>query len=173
MDYQEILDRFKEVHVLDLFGTKKEVKELPLILKDNETIMYATSGMMDNNTWLIVCTDQRVLFLDKGMIFGLKQTEIPMEKVNSIAYKTGLMFGQIQIYHGSAQMKIESISKKTVKPMVDAINREIEKLKQPDKQEAATTLSPADEILKYKHLLDADAITQEEFDAKKKQLLGL
>jgi len=34
-------------------------------------------------------------------------------------------------------------------------------------------ISPADEILKYKNLLDANIITQEEFDAKKKQLLGL
>lgn len=33
--------------------------------------------------------------------------------------------------------------------------------------------SPADEIKKYKELLDAGVITQEEFDAKKKQLLGL
>ena len=33
--------------------------------------------------------------------------------------------------------------------------------------------SNADEILKFKNLLDAGAITQEEFDAKKKQLLGL
>ena len=35
------------------------------------------------------------------------------------------------------------------------------------------TLSPADELLKWKQLLDSGAITQEEFDAKKKQLLGL
>ena len=33
--------------------------------------------------------------------------------------------------------------------------------------------SNADELKKYKDLLDADIITQEEFDAKKKQLLGL
>jgi predicted Zn-dependent peptidase len=31
----------------------------------------------------------------------------------------------------------------------------------------------ADQIVKYKELLDKDIITQEEFDAKKKQLLGL
>ena len=33
--------------------------------------------------------------------------------------------------------------------------------------------SNADELKKYKELLDMDAITQEEFDTKKKQLLGL
>lgn len=43
-------------------------------------------------------------------------------------------------------------------------------------QEAApadTAQSPADEIMKFKQLLDAGVIMQEEFDAKKKQLLGL
>ena len=35
------------------------------------------------------------------------------------------------------------------------------------------SLSGADEILKYKKLLDEGILTQEEFDAKKKQLLGL
>ena len=36
-----------------------------------------------------------------------------------------------------------------------------------------TSMSAADEILKYKQLLDLGALTQEEFDAKKKQLLAL
>lgn len=35
------------------------------------------------------------------------------------------------------------------------------------------TISSADELLKFKQLLDMGAITQEEFDTKKKQLLGL
>lgn len=38
---------------------------------------------------------------------------------------------------------------------------------------AKPTASAADELAKYKQLLDTGIITQEEFDAKKKQLLGL
>ena len=40
-----------------------------------------------------------------------------------------------------------------------------------EKKEKKTT--EADDIVKYKDLLDKGIITQEEFDAKKKQLLGL
>lgn len=40
-------------------------------------------------------------------------------------------------------------------------------------QQAAPVQSTADELKKYKELLDADIITQEEFDDKKRQLLGL
>ena len=46
---------------------------------------------------------------------------------------------------------------------------EIEKLKTQDN----SVTSPVEEIKKYKELLDSGIITQEEFEAKKKQLLGL
>ena len=41
------------------------------------------------------------------------------------------------------------------------------------RQPAAPTQSTADEILKFKELMDMGIITAEEFEAKKKQLLGL
>lgn len=40
-------------------------------------------------------------------------------------------------------------------------------------KQSTQQMSVADEILKFKNLLDIGAITQEEFDAKKKELLGL
>ncbi|MBE6660954.1 MAG: SHOCT domain-containing protein [Ruminococcaceae bacterium] len=43
----------------------------------------------------------------------------------------------------------------------------------PAQQTTAQQSSPADELKKYKDLLDSGAITQEEYDAKKKELLGL
>ena len=39
--------------------------------------------------------------------------------------------------------------------------------------QGASAISSADELKKFKELLDMGVITQEEFDAKKKQLLGL
>lgn len=45
-------------------------------------------------------------------------------------------------------------------------------VEKPNKNMTAT-ISAADEIKKFKELLDCGIITQEEFDAKKKQLLGL
>ena len=40
-------------------------------------------------------------------------------------------------------------------------------------QEPAASIIPADELKKLKELLDSGILTQEEFEAKKKQLLGL
>ncbi|MTW85587.1 hypothetical protein F3157_07910 [Virgibacillus dakarensis] len=175
MNHQDVLDRFKEINVTDLFGTKKEVKELPNVIRENETIMYATSGFMENNTWLITCTDKRVLFLDKGMIYGLKQVEIPIEKINSVSHKKGLMFGTVIIHHGSDHMEINQINKATLNPLVEAINNEIEnqKNKKDDKpyRSKEFSFSVADEIIKFKKLFDEGVITEGEFQAKKKELL--
>ncbi|MGX5475990.1 DUF4429 domain-containing protein [Bacillus toyonensis] len=41
------------------------------------------------------------------------------------------------------------------------------------KPQVAAAISGADEILKYKELLDQGVITEEEFKSKKKQLLGI
>ena len=54
------------------------------------------------------------------------------------------------------------------------IRKAFDKYKNNDVVEVTgATSSSADEILKYKNLLEQGIITQEEFDAKKKQLLGL
>ena len=50
---------------------------------------------------------------------------------------------------------------------------EFEQLNNDGGTQNATTVSAADELKKFKELLDMGVISQEEFDAKKKQLLGL
>ena len=50
---------------------------------------------------------------------------------------------------------------------------EFKKITTASTQASAPTVSNADELKKFKELLDSGIITQEEFDAKKKQLLGL
>lgn len=173
MNHNDVLNRFKEVNVSDTFGTKKEIKELPKVLSSDEEIMYATSGFVDGNTWLITCTNKRILFLDKGMIYGLKQVEIPIEKINSISHKTGLIFGKLIVHHGSSEMVITNINKNTLSPMINALNAEIDKKREQTNNNQSSPSSVADEILKFKQLLDQGIISEEEFQAKKKNLLGL
>lgn len=172
----KIYKRFNEIGVYDLFGTKKEVKELPMLLKEHEIIMYVTSGMYAGNTYLIVCTDLRLLFLDKGMIYGLKFHEFPFEKINSVSYKKGILLGEILIHHGSSSITINNIEKNSVAVMAETIQEQISlrsNYSNTNETTVTSNFSAADELLKYKELLDAGVLTQEEFDSKKKQLLNL
>ncbi|MCD1016419.1 PH domain-containing protein, partial [Staphylococcus aureus] len=133
------------------------------------------SGLYNNNTYLIVCTDLRLLFLDKGMIYGLKFHEFPFEKINSVSYKKGLLFGEIIIHPGSSSIAIGSISKNTVSRMAETIQEQIsirESSMKPSNSEKMS-FSVADELIKYKELLDVGVISQEEFDKKKQQLLDI
>ena len=57
------------------------------------------------------------------------------------------------------------------KDLVDITDEDIARINA--QQNGAGAISSADELKKFKELLDSGIITQEEFDAKKKQLLGL
>ena len=96
-----------------ILGTKKEVKELTNIINDDEIITYATSGVYDGHTWLVVSTNKRIIFLDKGMLFGVNQIEIPLSKVNAVKYKKGLFIGEIEIWDGASMFRVKSVLKKT------------------------------------------------------------
>ncbi|WP_455036810.1 PH domain-containing protein [Leptotrichia massiliensis] len=150
-----------------IWGTKKEVKELPNIISDDEIITYATSGVYDGHTWLVISTNKRIIFLDKGMFFGVNQIEIPLSKVNSIKYRKRFFLGEIEIWDGASMIKVTNILKKTLVPFVNAVNDSIEEFENFKKNQT----SVADELIKFKKLLDDGVISRGEFDKKKKELL--
>lgn len=183
----------KEIESLgevDLFGTSKEVSHLPEILQDDENIKYLTSGMMDGTTWLIVCTQKRIILVDYGMFFGVKQSEMALENVNSVSYQTGLIFGSIEIWHGGARMLIENCEKKTVKPFCDAVNAAIKKLKSPSQeqnqnprvqtknqnavqnQKTSSTEDFISQLERLAALKEKGILTDEEFAEQKARILG-
>lgn len=63
--------------------------------------------------------------------------------------------------------------KKQAQLIVSELQLIIDQNKKTESLSSAQPVSAADEILKFKQLLDSGIITQEEFEAKKKQLLGL
>ena len=53
-DLAPYIEQLKKAGVSDTFGTKKEVKQLPQVMRENEIISFATSGFVDGDTVLIV-----------------------------------------------------------------------------------------------------------------------
>ncbi|WP_230204359.1 PH domain-containing protein [Olavius algarvensis spirochete endosymbiont] len=164
------------MRILINLGLDKEIKHLPEVLQDNEIICYLTSGLIEGNTWLIVCTNKRVIFLDKGLLYGLEQLEISLDKINSISQKRGLMLGEIAIWDGARRIRTKNVRKDTLKPFVDATNKAIEAMKNATINNVSTgrgTEDVAAQIEKLADLHNKNILTDEEFQAKKKQLLGL
>lgn len=158
----------------DQFFTKKELHHLPEILMDREQVLAFTSGMMDANTWLIVLTDHRVVFLDKGLIYGLKQVSINLDKINAVSGSTGLLFGEIRIQDGAGERLIKNVWKKTVVAFTNKVRDAMQAYR---KEPVVTTTQPtADDVVskleRLAALKERGMLTDAEFAAQKARLLA-
>lgn len=167
---EDVRNQIKQLGWADTFGTKKEIKSLPEILAANEPVLGLTSGIMNGNTWLITLTDRRIIFLDKGFLYGLRQLEVPLEKINTIEQKTGLFFGQVGIADGSSTMAIGNILKASVKPFVLALNQALESRRHRASSNP-TTSGIAAQISQLAALKEKGVLNQTEFEAAKTKVL--
>lgn len=173
---KQIKQQIRSLGAAGTFITKKEVAHLPKILTDDETVLALTSGLMDGNTWLAVVTQKRIVFLDKGMIYGLKQRETPIEKISSIEQATGMVFGSISIWDGASRMEIKNVMKRTVRPFVKAVNRARDALKSSEAQRQTTPQSSgvdvATQLERLAALRDQGILTEDEFKEEKRKVLS-
>jgi hypothetical protein len=154
------------------------VKQLPEILAEGEKILCLTSGFFGKSNGIILCTNKRVIFYSKTTFFGFtagaEQIETPLEKINSLQHSIGIFDGEIAIWDGSSKTRITAIDKKMVAPFVNAVNKAIADIK----GKTSGNETPAgDDVFAQIEKLDAlrqkGILTEEEFQAKKKMLLGL
>lgn len=124
-----------------------------------------------------------------GHIFCYNQADIAKNKSNArqatvssiggIAGALGGAYAASAVNTGNAQNSLNKIVDFNRCPQCNSTNlsvisdEEFEKMQAQKNTPQQTTVSAADELKKFKELLDMGAITQEEFDVKKKELLGL
>lgn len=113
-------------------------------------------------TCSITVTTKRVYSMAKFK----KRIDIPLDSVTSIGM-VGLLFKGISISSPSGNISFVFI--KNYKDIYDKLGNIIANRKTSE----STDSDQADDIRKYKKLLDDGIITQEEFEAKKKELLGM
>ena len=132
---------------------------------------FAIVGYIVNSCFAnvqLTISDKRVY----GSTFWGKRVDLPIDSVSAVGMG---IFKSISIATSSGSISFSGVLNR------DEMHESISKLliDRQGKQTTTTTIkqelpqSNADELKKYKDLLDSGVITQEEFDAKKKQLLGL
>ena len=110
------------------------------------------------------------------MLYGLKQKDTPLEKINSIEHKIGMFFGKITIRDAATEITIEQIQKTAVAPFLETVNTAIEVLKNSSNVAASAGnehLDVASQLGKLADLRDKGVLTEEEFQGQKKKLLSL
>ena len=139
-------------------------------IKDGSTVRaILASSVLPNAYNYAVLTDDDIGYLvTNGATF--RANRYPIETITSVnTSNVGMFTSNINFSVGGAEMielDIEAIMQET-DAFCELIRTRIKGAGSP------ASASTADEIMKFKQLLDAGVITQEEFDAKKKQLLGL
>jgi hypothetical protein len=127
---------------------------------------------MEGHTWLIALTDQRVLFLNKGLIYGLKQTSIDLDKINSITGETGLFFGKIKIEDSARQREIDNVWKRTVVLFTNRVREATEAKKHrgmPSQTNSDDVVSKLERLIVLK---EKGILSEEEFKAQKGKILA-
>jgi hypothetical protein len=180
--------------------SKKDVNEIRQIIDDNinknEKIIVILKG-----TWreYLICTEKQVYIIKKGFMtghtFGDGVFRMPYNNITNAEVDYHLLTGYFELSAGGLQNKrlsywsSDNNTDPAKQPNVITINtKELR-----DQFHKATEIilervamntnsgdsavqkstTAADEIKKYKELLDMGAITQAEYSAKKKALLGL
>lgn len=169
-----------------IFYTRKEIRYLPKILNEGEAVLALTSGFMNNKTWLAVCTNRRVLFLNRGMFFGLRQVQMNLDRIQKIDSDFGLAFGSIRMWDGASSMVINLVLRSAVAPFVRTTQDAIDRYKRLMVHELAaqvghssaagpTTPMPSgfiDELERLATLKSNGALSDAEYAAAKAKLLG-
>jgi hypothetical protein len=158
-----------------IFWTKKEIRALPEILDDDEHILALTSGMRDSSTWLIVCTNRRLIFLNRGMFFGLRQIQLPLDRIQSIDHSSVIAFGSISVWDGASSISIGMVWAPSIVPFVRATEEAMYALRKGTTKPAATasaSIDVASQLAKLAELKEKGHLTQAEFETQKKKLLS-
>ena len=130
-------------------------------------ILLCIIGAIISYIWLkdceLVVSDKRIY---GKAAFG-RSVNLPIDMIS--ATSTG-MFNSLSVSTSSGRITFYLLGN------IEELNSAITNLlfnRQETSKNIDSNISKTDELKKYKDLLDSGIITQEEFDAKKKQLLGL
>jgi hypothetical protein len=167
----EIKDQIKKLDLSTTFFVRREIKELPEILAEDEEIIYLVEGRdkVNKNNGVLLATDRRVIFIDKEFLYGLKVEGFPLNKINSIQYETSLMLGTIKIHTSGRIVEIDGVGKHYARKFCETVTSFMSR----PKQESISSSEPTvlDQLEQLGKLKENGVLTEEEFNEQKKKLL--
>lgn len=164
--YQEVLPQLFE----------KSFAEIEKILRPDEEVLCAFTGLFaerKNNSTLsfvgVALTNQRLLI--GGQIKGLLKVSYTaqsfnVENINEISQTWSLIGGDLIIDTLGDDISIAESSRDAVNKIIADFDATLHSIKANKSGVVVQQTSVADELKKFKDLLDAYILTQEEFDAK-------
>ena len=140
-----------------------------LISSEGEVMGVLCPFLFPTSTDSAICTNKELIYLTGGGIFSNKY---PLSSITAVTIENPTLGNNyVAITIGGGEKKVLGIiaGKEDAIAFGDLINSMINQ----KFADNSASISAVDEIKKFKELFDMGVITQEEFDAKKKQLLGI
>lgn len=156
-------------------GAKREIKKLPEHLTESEQVAWLAAGMYGGGMGLLALTDRRLFFLKDGMMSQTSE-DFPLDRISSIQWSSGMLQGKIQVFVSGNKTEITNVAKVEGKAIVDSVRDSIT-----SGSVAAAPPAPApqgqssdlEQLTKLAELHKLGILTDEEFAAKKAQILGV
>jgi len=126
---------------------------------------FVTGNASDGEKTIYYCDCIGVQFKQSGLQLGYLQLETASSTMNN---RGSNFFNENTFTYDTT-----TVSNEEMEEIAYYVKKKVEEFKKGKNQSVMTTSSSADELKKYKELLDMGVISQEEFYKKKKQLLGL
>ena len=204
---QDIEKQFDNAGIPEYKGNRN-LPLLPEILNDNEIIEMASNGhKMQENTALlggkyavkdvsagiILATNIRVIYVNKGMMWGFTLEDYDYSKISSIEQSRGMLTTVLEINASGNSVVLGSIAHDEASRIATAIgnrigqsNRIVEVNQQVvqgdniteikdsvlNRSNVGTGSSKAEELREAKSLLDEGLINEDDYEKMKKEILG-
>ena len=146
-------------------------------LMNNEEVLMTFIGLHNyismskhDNNFAYAITNKRIIMAQKKLIGENFQT-VSLDNINDITFSSGITFGILTIDSIKEKFNV-GLNKKSGKKVNGKVHEVLDSLKTISTDSNGIHKSPIDQIKELKDLLDIGAISDEEFNAKKEQLLS-
>lgn len=159
-------------------GGGREIKKLAQHLHEDETVRFIVKGTYVGRQGILVLTDLRLLFLFHGWVQQAKE-DFPLRLISSVQTRLGVVSGHIRIFVAGSSAQIDGIIKTDVEPLAQAVRSGMAEQQRNEPGPAPTPAQPvappADDpyvaLERLAALRDSGVLTEEEFAAKKQEIL--
>ena len=134
---------------------------------------YETSimGKDTDRTGILVATDHRLLFYAKKLT-GYDFEALPYGNISSMEMGKGLMGHKVSFFASGNSCKMKWISVGDVRAFVDTVNARMAAPKSSADPASERPMDPVDQLERLGKLHAAGVLTDEEFSAKKAEMLA-
>jgi hypothetical protein len=156
---------------------KKEIGYLPEVLREEETILFLSSGSYKLDNGLVVATDKRLFLLSKEPFSGFVLREYPYEEIVAIRHKLGLVLANVTITTSTDSVIFEQLDKEAAPKLSQLVSKYVfqSKAETPSAASPSVASSSDDVVAKLERLAalkEKGLLTDQEFVAQKAKLLG-